>query len=423
MRFFLLFISVVLLGAAGAGRLAAYPMDGYDETGIRRLARLASLSADQLAKTLPEGARQPAAAIRLNLTGTEAPAFSWPLAADPALQREVDRLFPNRHASYGLALLDITPGRPPRYAGRQEERLYSPGSVGKLAIAAGLFAELARLFPDSTEKRRQLLKNRMVVATSLIHTDHHNVPLFDPGSGSYSSRQIRVGDVFSLYEWTDHMLSASANAAASTVWKELILMRHYAASYPPSLEEENRFFREVPRSELRDLAMAVVNEPLRRAGIGKDDWQLGSLFTATGKKMVPSGGTSYANARALLTFLVKMEKGEMVDSWSSLELKKLMYMTARRIRYASSPALSKAAVYFKSGSLYRCKKEEGFSCGKYKGNVDNYMNSVAVVEQPDGRRYLAVLLSNVLKVNSAVEHQSLATFIDRIIEPAPVAPQ
>ncbi len=68
-------------------------------------------------------------------------------------------------------------------------------------------------------------------------------------------------------------------------------------------------------------------------------------------------------------------------AWRS---KRLIYMTQRRIRYASSPALNDAAVYFKSGSLYRCKPEEGFVCRKYEGNVENLMNSVAIVESPAG---------------------------------------
>jgi len=108
----------------------------------------------------------------------------------------------------------------------------------------------------------------------------------------------------------------------------------------------------------------------------------------------------------------------MVDAWSSLELKRLLYMTERRIRYASSPRLRKSAVYFKSGSLYSCKKEPGFKCGKYRGNVVNYMNSVAIVEKPEGQVYLVALMSNVLKINSAVEHQTLATYIDRILSKA-----
>jgi hypothetical protein len=92
-----------------------------------------------------------------------------------------------------------------------------------------------------------------------------------------------------------------------------------------------------------------------------------------------------------------------------------MYSTDRRIRYATSPVLKEAAVYFKSGSLYKCKPEEGFSCGKYKGNVENYMNSVAVVEHPDGTIYMVALMSNVLRKNSGTDHMLLAGKIDKII--------
>jgi hypothetical protein len=43
------------------------------------------------------------------------------------------------------------------------------------------------------------------------------------------------------------------------------------------------------------------------------------------------------------------------------------------------------------------------------------MNSIAIVEKPDGLTYMVALMSNVLKINSAVEHQTLATYIDRIL--------
>jgi hypothetical protein len=110
-----------------------------------------------------------------------------------------------------------------------------------------------------------------------------------------------------------------------------------------------------------------------------------------------------------------MESGNIVDQESSLEIKRLMYSTDRRIRYASSASLTDAAVYFKSGSLYRCKPEEDFKCGKYMGNVDNYMNSVVVVEQPDGTIYMVTLMSNVLRKNSANDHYALASSIDKIV--------
>ena len=80
---------------------------------------------------------------------------------------------------------------------------------------------------------------------------------------------------------------------------------------------------------------------------------------------------------------------------------------------------SMAAVYFKSGSLYSCKQEEGFQCGAYRGNVRNYMNSVAIIEQQVGEtklHYAVTLISNVLRENSAVMHQSLGTQLHELIK-------
>jgi hypothetical protein len=81
-------------------------------------------------------------------------------------------------------------------------------------------------------------------------------------------------------------------------------------------------------------------------------------------------------------------------------------------------------VYFKSGSLYSCKPEPGFACGKYKGNVRNFMNSTAIVEVSERTpplHYIAVVLSNVLRRNSAVEHQTLGTRIHRLVIAPPGA--
>ena len=117
--------------------------------------------------------------------------------------------------------------------------------------------------------------------------------------------------------------------------------------------------------------------------------------------------------------MYKMEKGELVDAFSSTEIKRLMYNTERRIRYASHPALNDSAVYFKSGSLYKCVQEQGFSCGKYKGNKLNLLASLAIVEtdsKPVPLHYLVVVHSNVLRVNSAVAHQTLGLRIHRMME-------
>jgi len=394
----------------------SYPLDGYAYSGIRRLVAQQSIQQGKInGPKLVMGARKSISEIKLNLcddTGKNLTAFP---DEDPELQKEIEALFPDRHESYSLALLDISPGKPLRFAEWQSDRRFSPGSIGKLAIAAGLFTELKTLFPNSVEKRNELLRSRKVTAGAWIHYDEHTVPIYHPEDGSFESRPIREGDVFSLYEWADHMLSASANAAASTVWKELILMRQFGENYPPSVEAEKTFFETTPKKVLRDMAMSTVNDPLREMGIEKNQWQLGSFFTNTGKKFIAPGGRSTATPLGLLRYLTTLEQGKIVDEWSSLEIKRLMYMTAKRIRYASSPALYRAKVYFKSGSLYRCKAEPDFKCRKYRGNVDNYMNSVAIIEHPDGRTYLVVLMSNVLRKNSAVDHQTLATYIDRIL--------
>ncbi len=404
---------LVLLTLSDA--LNSYPIDGYALTGIRRLKRLSLIVEGKARGTMPlPGARKSIAEIGLNLLGARGDSLDVLPVADVNLQKQIDALFPNRHESYGLAVLDITPGRAIRFAGRHPDRQLSPGSVGKLVIASGFFAELKKIYPESPEKRFDLMRNRMVVADKWIHTDNHEVPVYDPETGSYALRVIREGDEFSLYEWLDHMLSASNNSAASIVWKEVMLMHAFGKNYPPTPLQEQEFFSNTKRDSLRAIAM-TVNEPLRAAGIDAREWQLGSFFTGAGKRLVPGGGGSFATPAGYLKFLVALERGKIVDEWASLEIKRLMYMTARRIRYASAPALNNAAVYFKSGSLYRCKPEPEFKCGKYMGNVENMMNSVAIVEQPGGHVYLVGLMSNILRKNSAVEHQSLAIFIDRII--------
>ena len=128
-----------------------------------------------------------------------------------------------------------------------------------------------------------------------------------------------------------------------------------------------------------------IQDPVTRNGLNLEELRQGSFFTHQGKKQIP-GTSSYATPRELANYMLKLEQGRLVDEWSSREIKRLLYVTERRIRYASSPALTEAAVYFKSGSLYKCKKEPGYNCKKYAGNVLNYMNSTAIVESPAGEQ-------------------------------------
>jgi hypothetical protein len=180
------------------------------------------------------------------------------------------------------------------------------------------------------------------------------------------------------------------------------------------------FFKDTPKAELSRLYSETFIEPLERNGLDVASLRQGSFFTRYGKRQVP-GTTSYGTALELMRFVVRMEQGRLVDEFSSREIKRLLYMTERRIRYASAPILKDSAVYFKSGSLYSCKTEPGFVCKKYHGNVRNYMNSVAVVETPAGVSrlfYITTLISNVLYKNSAVAHQTLGTRIHKLVDAA-----
>lgn len=167
---------------------------------------------------------------------------------------------------------------------------------------------------------------------------------------------------------------------------------------------------------LTDLGNDVVNLPLRDLGITADEWRLGSFFTRGANTYVGDKGGSIGTPFGVMKFLVQLEQGNVIDAESSLEMKRLMYMTDRRIRYAQAPALKEAAVYFKSGSLYKCDRSNGQVCGKYMGNVQNFMNSVAIVEHPNKTTYMVVLMTNVLGKNSATDHMNLAANIDKLIK-------
>ena len=228
-----------------------------------------------------------------------------------------------------------------------------------------------------------------------------------------------------MWEFLDWMLSPSSNAAGAIVQRETMLLKHFAEAYPQPFDVSQRFFGETPKKELGRLFTTTFEDALARNGLDIKRFRQGSFFTRTGKAKVP-GTNSYATSRELMKYVLRMEQGRIVDEFSSREIKRLLYVTERRIRYASSPALHDAAVYFKSGSWYKCEPEEAFTCKKYMGNKLNLMNSVAIVEAPAGDQklfYMVTLLSNVLRKNSAVDHQTLATRIHQLIKQNHTAPK
>jgi hypothetical protein len=415
----------VALAAWAAGEAGAYSLDGYAETGIRRVegARLANEGVVRDGKQ-PPGALLPTAAVDLRLLGHRN--LDLP-PVDPAFTAKVVDILGSEADRYGLAVLDLTDPANPRYAEHRGDYTQNVGSVGKLVVATALFQAMADTWKDP-QRRREVLRNTQVIADEFAHWDHHTIRLFDPATNTLVRRPVADGDTGSLWEWLDWMLSVSSNSAASMVMREAMLMRQFGERYPVSGEEIHRFFKETPRTELTALFDRTFVEPLVRNGFDTAMLRQGSFFTAEGKRLVQGVGNSYGTARELAKLMLRLEEGRVVDEWSSRQIKRLLYMTERRIRYASSPALADAAVYYKSGSLYKCQKEEGFNCGPYRGNVRNYMNSVIIVESPAGERrlhYVVTLISNVLRKNSAGEHQAIATRIQRLLEemhPATSAP-
>ncbi len=363
----------------------------------------------------------PTAAVHLRLADVN-PDFdiTTQTSPDEALQAGLERIFTGRSPDYAIAVLDITDPAHPRYAGLRASETYLPGSVGKILVMGGLFAALAAHYPNADDRLR-LLRDTMVTADRFVLTDGHAVPIADLVEPRLLHRPIELGDRFSLYEWIDHAVSPSSNAAGSTSWKQAMMLRHFGHAYPPSPEVEQVFFADTPKNELQALALDTLEAPLREADLKVDDLRQGTMFTRGASQVVP-GSRSRASPRELVRWLVRLEQGRLIDGWSSLEMKRLLYFTRRRYRYAASPALERAAVYFKSGSFYQCKPEPGFQCRQYGGNVTNIMNSVAIIENPAApgpeetqRVYLVAMMSNVLRKNSAADHRDIATEIDALI--------
>lgn len=402
----------VLWGAA-----YSYPLDGYEETGIRRVegARLAN-EARAIGGFQPPGAELSTEQVDLRLL--DRPNLVLP-PADPEFTEQIRTLLGEKAAHYAVTVLDLSDPGNVRYAEFRGDYRQNVGSVGKLLSALGLFQALADTWPHDLKKRKEILRDTTITADSFSRHDNKNIRIFDVEKQILTYRIMQDGDRGSLWEFLDWMLSVSSNSAASMVMRDAMLMRKWRQGYPMSEEEIRRFFNETPAGELTGLFQATFWEPVSRNGLPLDQIRQGSFFTAQGKKNINGGGNSYATARTLTQAMLLMEQGKLVDEWSSRQLKRLLYLTERRDRYASSPELDDAAVYFKSGSLYMCREETGFDCESYRGNVINYMCSLAIIEQEIGGarlHYISAVISNVLRRDSSHDHQELGTGIHRLIK-------
>ena len=405
-------VAAVLVSASAA---LAYPLDGYPWTHIKRLEayRLAA-QGSRVPSFLTEGEMQPGDFVQLNLANQSG--FAVP-AEDQGLSDRITAMLGKDQRGYGIAVLDYSDPSRPRYAQHNADRPQNPGSVGKIMVLLAWFQALADIHPDPADRHKLLLETE-ISADAFIRNDSHDVPFWDFGASSVERRPIAEGDTANLWTFLDWMASASSNAAASTMMEHLILLVHFGKDYPVSSSEKDAFFKNTSKRELSKIYLDAMRTPATRNGIDLGKLRQGHFFTREGKARVP-GVQSTSTPGELLSFMLLMEQGKLVDAWSSRNIKKLLYLTDKRIRYATSPALNSSAVYFKSGSLYGCKPEKGFDCGKFRGNRMNFMNSMVIVESIDRSpplRYAVVVLSNVLRKDSSELHQQLGANIHRIME-------
>ena len=153
----------------------AYPLDGYKETGIRRVegARLAN-------EGIIPGRKQPAGALlstdEVDLRLLDYRDMELP-APDPAFSKQLVNMLGSSAPNYGIAVcvllkVVIWPPMAPCSDYRQ-----NTGSVGKLIVALGLFQALADAWPDDLQKRRDILKNTVVTAFSMSNPERwHDAP-------------------------------------------------------------------------------------------------------------------------------------------------------------------------------------------------------------------------------------------------------
>lgn len=410
-KYILLLVGILI----SLGFMNYYPIDGYEYTGIKRLYQIRQFQKDSVKYTrIPKGAYKKWADIKLNLTNKTTDSVETLFVTDVVFDKKIKSITPP--GNFSLAVMDMSNPENLRYAEHRETVGYQPGSVAKIAVLLAVFDQLEKLCPDNYQDRVGYLKSIKVTSRYWGLGDHHTIPIYDIEKDKLTKRQVIATDEFSLFEWLDHMVSVSNNGAASIMYREAILMAAFGQEYFfLDAEKAENYFKETPRGVIAELANKVVNEPLRTLGITEDEFRLGGMFTNPAEKYVPRKGGSIGTTKGVMKFLTKLEQGKVVDANSSLEMKRLLYMTDRRIRYAKSPRLDDAAVYFKSGSLYKCDREKNPNCAKYAGNVYNFMNSVIIVEHDNGIKYIVCLMSNVLSKNSAGAHMYLASKIDDII--------
>ena len=224
-----------------AARVDAYPLDGWEETGIDRL-KAYDLMRDYLLRIgqLRPGSLRGTAEIQLRLLDRpdlERPEPSQEFSEQIRVQLGADA------DKYGVALLDLSNPDQPLYAEHNPMMASNPGSVGKLVVLLAWFQALADVYPDDVGARQRLMRETEVVADEFIRNDHHVVPVWEPGQPRVIRRPITEGDRANLWTVFDWTASASSNAGASMLMAQLVLLKHFGAEYPVSEEAAAAFLQ------------------------------------------------------------------------------------------------------------------------------------------------------------------------------------
>lgn len=189
-----------------------YPYDGYNDTGIKRLKYVERVKNGELkSSSIKFGALRPLSSIQLSLGSCEVPRDTVMPPVSASLSKDIEQLFKGLNKNYSLTILDMTDLNELRYAEHRPSNQYQPGSVGKLVVLAAFFTALKEVYPHDFSKRKQLLKTKEITAGQWALYDHHTVPVYDDGRGTLHKRKVVANDVFTLYEWLDHMVSVSNN--------------------------------------------------------------------------------------------------------------------------------------------------------------------------------------------------------------------
>ena len=134
---------------------------------------------------------------------------------------------------------------------------------------------------------------------------------------------------------------------------------------------------------------------------------------------MPGPGDSYGTARELMRYLLRMEQGRLVDEFSSREIKRLIYVTERRIRYAVVAGARRRGGLLQVGLALRVREGARLRLRAVRGQRQE-LHELDRDHRVPGRRAEAAttwctLVSNVLRKNSAAEHQALATRLQQLI--------